>query len=448
MSRQTIFVFFLGLLFCTTGCCDKGENRVDIALEGPWILYQTHLDDGRGNKTPVLIAIAPMDATQEGLPDSHHHHSPQLSTGDGFYIWNSYLDTTRIFCVAFGPQCVSTGPDSLRNEHDGYPQSKLLKLNYSGKGTATWDWISSVYKNKGMALILPMPDSFSDDGVWHMRFRADGNQKWGQDEERSIGVHLHYAHGPGDFTLRACKTAPPSPPALVDCNTDVGDQKHPKPTTLTNSGTLRIQMRAPDNDDPCDPHALYAWGKVFNVLGDSFGAGYNEIDPAESVNSNGAITWVSEDAANCKPMPTDREAMPAEKTSSLTIKADTFESLGTAIGQIVKYCTDDPENCHASDSNHQQELESMKALQQELATLDPFFPRISQLMRVGALSHSSFALVTSLQTQAKVTARLKARNNEATLPDFDLVLRGLGDLDNNPDTKNGADCRAAVVSAQ
>lgn len=444
MSRLAIFVLFLGLIFSTTSCCDKGANRVDIALDGPWIIYQTHLDDGHGNKKPVLIAIAPMNATEEeqqGVAINRlHHHSPQLSTGDGFYIKESNLTTTRIFCVSFGPQCVPDGPDHLNN--DSYPQSNLLQLHYSGKGS--WDWASSIFQNDGMALILPMPDSFSNDGVWHIRFLGQKET----DGLRSIGLQLHYLHGAANFTVNPCKVTPPTqstpavPPVLSDCHDDPSGQNPPQLKTLTNTGTLRIQMRAPDETDNCDRHARFGWEQTFKILGDDFGSGYKEIDPAEMVRSDGTIKWAGEDPS-CA-LQGDMKMMPVAQRLQPTT-AETFVNLGNVIDNLIStYCSDSANKAACGEK----ELQPLKDLRQELKTLNPFFPRISQMMRVGTLSNSSMALVTSFQTQAKATARLKFRNEEESLPDVDLILAALRHFVDDPDTKNGADCRAAVVSAQ
>jgi hypothetical protein len=446
MNRPTIVVFILGLLFCTSGCCDKGKNRLDIALEGPWILHQTQLDDGHGNKIPVLVAIAPVDATAEDQPgmsiDPLHHHSPQLSTGDGFYIKEKYLKNARIFCVFFGTQCAPKGPDSLMN--DSYPESKLLRLNHTGQGT--WDWVTRTYGNNGVALILPMPDSFSDDGVWHIRFPGKGEM----DGQRSIGIHLHYSHGPTDFTLRACNTTPPTPPTIADCNNKVAGAHDSEPTQLTNSGTLRIQMRAPDNTDPCDPHARYAWTEAFALLGSEFDSGYGKIDLAERIDANGVVEWGSDDyrctSGGMKAMSGENPSLASNKVDKdpNSVDNDPYNTLSGKIQTLITQLeTSD------KDPAHKEGWASLEALKSELSTLNPSFPRISQLMLVGALSNSSTDLIRSLQVQAKATARMKSLSNGETLPEtLDAVLAGLVLLDNDPDTKNGADCRAAVVSAQ
>src|SRR5271157_1681167 len=193
MNRLMIFACILLLLCGATGCCKKGSNRLDIALEGPWILYEDSQFDDHGKKVPALIAIAPIGATVESLkPDDYaHHHSPQLSTGDGFYIQKPFLKKAHIFCLTFDGKCAPEGPESLSS--DSYPPSRLLKLTRIS-GSGAWDWVTA--SKMQAVLILPMPDSFSNDGTWNMRFGPKG------DETHSIGLHLHYANGPEKFSLQ------------------------------------------------------------------------------------------------------------------------------------------------------------------------------------------------------------------------------------------------------
>src|SRR5690349_2643599 len=63
--------------------------HLDVALEGPWILYEEqHFKDKDKHDVAVLIAIAPTGATASTIThrDKIHHHIPQMSTGDGYYV--------------------------------------------------------------------------------------------------------------------------------------------------------------------------------------------------------------------------------------------------------------------------------------------------------------------------------------------------------------------------
>src|SRR5262245_24603146 len=107
MKRYAAVICLILGLCCTIGCCKKGTNRLDVVLEGPWIVYQYTQFDSQGTKVPVLVAIAPISATSHPMApgDIFHHHSPQLSTGDGFYIKPDYLKKAHIFCLLFDDKC-------------------------------------------------------------------------------------------------------------------------------------------------------------------------------------------------------------------------------------------------------------------------------------------------------------------------------------------------------
>ena len=129
MNRTAIVVCLAASLCCTLGCCDKGKNRLDVTLEGPWILYQdTQFDSDRG-RVSVLIAIAPTGAVAEKMAkgDSDHHHLPQLSTGDGYYI-----PKPDIYCLTFDDTRALKGRDVLTTDH--YPDTSLLTVPYHGAG--------------------------------------------------------------------------------------------------------------------------------------------------------------------------------------------------------------------------------------------------------------------------------------------------------------------------
>ena len=98
-TRPTIVTILAALLSCLSAGCAKStpKNRLDIVLEGPWILYQDLQFDNRGKKIPVLVAIAPngVSATavhkhgKDGVAEANsahshaddgdqlHHHLPQ-----------------------------------------------------------------------------------------------------------------------------------------------------------------------------------------------------------------------------------------------------------------------------------------------------------------------------------------------------------------------------------
>src|ERR1700735_4173935 len=180
------------LLCCTTATF--GQTRLDIALEGPWILYE---DQNLFAGVTVLVALAP------GVPEQtkpHVFHRPTVATGDGYGIPGS-----GVYCLIFDKRCGRKGPPRLVS--DGYPATMPLSVKVTTP--AKWNWASTNQKKSGTALILPMPDSYSNNGAWPMRFgmRFDstGNKYVEVGGPRhSIGIQLHYSVGPTVLDLVSC----------------------------------------------------------------------------------------------------------------------------------------------------------------------------------------------------------------------------------------------------
>ena len=221
MNRLLICVCLVLSVCHLAGCCRAGNNHLDIILEGPWILYQDNQFDSQGKKIPVLVAIAPLAATVTSLnpQDKLHHHSPQMSTGDGFYVAKDFMKANHIFCVTFDSRCARPGPAALTT--DGYPGSHLLTLPLSG-AAGSWDWVAA--STNQLALILPMPDSYSNDGLWHMHFTSSA------DEIHSIGLHLHYSDGPQKVALLGCSQNPA--PAVGTCDKSILDSNQSDASAL------------------------------------------------------------------------------------------------------------------------------------------------------------------------------------------------------------------------
>jgi hypothetical protein len=427
MNRLMIATCLAALLCCATGCCDKGKNRLDITLEGPWILFQDTQFDNNGEKIPVLIAIAPINATTDQLAsnDYIHHHSPQLSTGDGFYLSKAYLNEAHIYCLAFNDRCAPKGSQALSRD-PYYPSSRLLTLSQA-RGSGTWDWINA--SKKQAALILPMPDSYSNDGVWNVRFSSNG------DEPHSIGLHLHYAHGPNTFVLQSCDDN--QRPSVSACKKPVAD-------ALTNNGTLRIQMRAPDNEDVCDWHVRNAWEETVKILGPSFGDDHAHIEPAQKLNPDGTGVYGIVPCTKSDPhshYPYDELAnspgalhvqpQQSEVQYSNQLLTDVFlHNFDASIQTII-------EQAKLQTSPERTALEALKS---ETTSLNPRFPRISQMRLISGLVRDSSDLIDRLEGQFG--------NNRVLLDAIKDVKEKGKSIRDNPDTKNGADCRAPVVLVQ
>ena len=268
-ARLTTTVFFAASLCCLLAGCAKPcpKNRLDITLAGPWLLYQDFQFDAWGKKVPVLIAIAPKgagaattdmgDKDKEDHHDSQYHHLPQISAGDGYYIQDA-----GVYCLYFDDKCAPKGPNSLRSA--GYFQVATLPAAFHGEnGKTIWDLIDPT---KVVAVILPMPDSYSNAGVWKARFGTSLDTiRSGHSSEReiSIGLQLHYANGPTEFYLRRCDV----PATAENCRHKLNNINH---TNLKNTGTLEVLMRAPDNISACDPHVRYAYKMVLDLLGPGY----------------------------------------------------------------------------------------------------------------------------------------------------------------------------------
>src|ERR1700685_3802073 len=84
-TRAMVATCLAGILCCASGC-KEAKNRLDIILEGPWILYQDKQFNDNGGKFPVLVAIAPAMGAITGADDQVHYHVPQITTGDGYFI--------------------------------------------------------------------------------------------------------------------------------------------------------------------------------------------------------------------------------------------------------------------------------------------------------------------------------------------------------------------------
>src|ERR1700677_390774 len=181
MNRLSALAFTL-LVAIFAVACAKNTNHMDITMEGPWILHQARVTNERGRIVSVLIAIAPITATADTLNgEVKYHHLPQISAGDGFYIHKEFLTTAHIFCLTFDTHCAPKRADSPTT--DGYPDFQFLTMNLPPG--SSWNWVDA--SQNQAAFILPMPDSWSADGIWHEAFGPSWNQATG-DYPFPIGV--------------------------------------------------------------------------------------------------------------------------------------------------------------------------------------------------------------------------------------------------------------------
>jgi hypothetical protein len=461
-SRLMITTCFAALLCCTGLGCSK--NRLDITLEGPWVLYQDHQFDKNGHKVSVLIAIAPASVHTPSVnatdpPDELHHDPPRISTGDGYPI-----TVPGIYCLTFDGECARKGPSELR--HDGYSAPVLLTAKFPppSDGSTIWDWSSA--SNGHTAVILPMPDSYSNGGVWFMHFARVFGQGYADvsGPEHSIGLRLHYDKGPNTFNILRCD----GKPTVANCNKNPTDVPH---TELDNIGTLSISMKAPATMDGCDKHVRYAYPQMLKLidsrdllLGKNVNQDIAYIDtaagpPSSSNEYDPRCLSNTEDPQNPQYVggtPAGSRlaiGMDSMTSQTCTQRAGRPQSLGSEIDCTVNELAGLPYN-------------DVKDLAADIAAaskdMDPYFPRISQLSRVEQLLTGSQALLEALDTASKTESEKKgahvktnatasARRSETASTDSSPLQRARVDVNRLVDTnpiKNGNDCLSPAVVVQ
>jgi hypothetical protein len=208
-------------------------QRLDIALEGPWIFSVDSVVNSKAQSVTVLIATAPV------VPG---HFPATFSTGDGVSVGPG------VYCVGFDNQCAPQGAKSPDWAHS---------LLVQAKKPAGWDW---AHLNGAYVFILPIPNSFSNDGVYPMTLRPSFPKPAATKPEwHSIGIQLHYDSGPSTLNLYSC--LPLISHNLQKCATSL--------SSPDNSGTLRISIKTPEylgDQDKCDYHVRRAYNKMLLLV--------------------------------------------------------------------------------------------------------------------------------------------------------------------------------------
>jgi hypothetical protein len=438
-------------IYCSSGLA-FGQVNSEIVLDGPWVLYtEPAFPKNAGTTVAVLIAIAPAGDNTVGTKS---FHLPRISNGDGYYIVNN-----GIYCLTFDGECAPKGKSTLVN--DSYPPSTILPVPVKAPaGGKSWDWASRVTSGSyGLPtiLILPMPDSFSDDGVWFMRFgpafSPDGTGYDKNPSAHSIGIHLHYTNGPKhNFDLLGCATT--AAPTAANCNVMfTGSKLHV--TQLPNIGVLRVEMKAPDVVDACDFHVRRAYPAMLNLAGDPTShTGIAYIDPAYDTDASGTAKF-DDGTVGClknDPQNPDQPFMGAEHASGAMLS---FPVLTRLVGNL---------NSDSLSAKSKKYLLSQE-ITAVVTSLDQNFPRISQLTYLQQLllesSRRADILIAEFESQVTASwldkqisqeldsARLQQKNNTSNVDqDPDLVKRIRSDENataaSNP-AKDAKDCRAALM---
>lgn len=441
------------------------EAQTEIAIQGPWIIYKDNqFTDDKGNVIPVLVAIAPTGAidpkdvgsSAHYKPDGMHHRPPQLSTGDGYYITEQ-----NIYCLAFadGPtdplKCVPKAPSPTSSKYSP------IQIQHNG---ARWNWWNVVNGLNGhraqTALILPMPDSITNDGTWPVMFASSfdekgTNYKYDTTPKHSTGLILHYQNAPQQFGLVMCTPAPGTGHqyfGVGDCTQAATTDTTHTDTHLENSGTLRIQMKAPYNVDGCDIHARMGHRQMASLLSDFVGA-HAFIEPAYYKSANvGTVGFEDESNHPCftrerkklgTNLPTNHaeedtqiaHTKAASQAESFLPTQDTLKALVNAFDKFNQdFSTETGINLLSTKSMRRDTDkydssdfvladQSVTEAEAIMNSYNPKFPRISQITRIATLLETangaigSFSKHNALQLHlgllhelVKLLSQLKAYN--------------------------------------
>lgn len=439
--------FLMGFAcFLTLLSCAHAANKFDITLEGPWLLYPYKLPASSASgaaTTTVLIAVAPLtDATGT-------FHRPIVSAGDGYII-----PREGIFCLTFTESAAGGSTDTCAPQAgstltlaNGYPSTGLLNLQFRPVkvGQTYWDLISVKGLHPLYALVLPMPNSYSTDGAWNIEFaeawhldETGYGQEGNGDKPYSIGVHLYYNTGPTRFNLKECTTSLDVQHCNGSVNVDGRDH-----TTIRNTGTLRIFMKAPEPSDACDYHVRKIYHPMLRLLdGTDFvppaatppttttpnvNQEFGYIDPARSVDDSGHGYYHDSISPNCyknDPQQNDSVQNATISTSSMSMKS--------AAGQAEALPT---ESTLSTELQSAQNLvnslgltdDQKKYFNEESAYLEKTgaFPRLSELSSIAEFLNSAAAIASDLNKRD--------------------VAGALQKIATDVEGKNGADCRAPIV---
>jgi hypothetical protein len=280
MRKTVMLALSVWLVLLFFGTPAFAQLRLDVDIEGPWILY---LDPGfknqAGTATTVLVAIAPQVVG---------HNYPIFSAGTGGVV--SHLG---IYCVGFDGGCTPNNLAALSWDSYAKPAPELIAK------PGSWDW--TTLSSSAYVFILPVPNSYSSDGLYGITIQSTfpkiGTPATTTESGlRSIGIKLHYDKGPTKLSLFGCVGTP----SVQNCGI-------PKGLDQDNSGTLRMQIRSMENPTAtpdCDYHAHRAYHKMLML-----------VDPQLTVNDQKAYINVPtyDSCSQCDPqqdlIPSDCSSM-------------------------------------------------------------------------------------------------------------------------------------------
>lgn len=425
MKHRVFITACLVILLGNLASTVAQENRYDLSLEGPWILYV----DRNLAAWPVLIAIAPNTHSVTNW----QHDPPLVSSGDAYLLGdfnNQNQQVGHIYCLMLDSTCAPQGTKVLQF-HD-YPDFvQLLPVQKQPK----WSWVNTTIQQNATAFILPMPDSYSSDGVWPMRFaeKFDLNHTgYGRNESHMIGIQLHYSSGPVYFDLDLCDGG-----ILGKCQ-PVSSVEIGHHTLLANNGTLRIYMKGPVIDWACDPHVRRIYPRMLDIVGQNANPKVKVIDPAHLVKDDGTGAY--------------DEDFPVDINNKPTYQCLAHDS---QIGEQqcdATHCDDAPIPMTGKPpSSYSSWLGNLRDLRDAIAPLDDdqkksyylgniadaskdlAFPRISQIDSIEILIAKSYEKLKKVDAKGVFE---KAFTSEKKL------------IDSGAPTKSGNDCKAPLMLVQ
>jgi hypothetical protein len=223
------------------------QERFDIAMEGPWILYhekQFQLTVGTTTTSyDALIAVA---------PEVPGHYPLVFSSGNGLTY------DPGIYCVGFDQACMSSLIEVTPAPNDPYVPPQFVPIKQG-----SWDWKNLPAAPAAYVLIIPWPNSLSSDGQYDYSlmssFPGSTATHLPTPQHTAIGVQLHYDVRPGtltNFNLSACTKLS----TAYNCDT---------PQAQANSDTLRISIKSPDDlpgQMQCDHHVHRAYHYMTKLI--------------------------------------------------------------------------------------------------------------------------------------------------------------------------------------
>jgi hypothetical protein len=423
---------FIAVLLCVASPFVAAQTQLNITLEGPWILYT----DTTLAKKPVLVVISAAGDVTKNKDDPKYFHTIQVTAGDGYPV-----ESPAVYCLTFDDVCGRAGADKLTT--DGYP-NKVQPLPVNAPGS--WNWQSLSNSQNAIAFILPMPDFYNTDGTWYMRFGKvfdhTGKQykPYNGMERYSVGVQLHYDNGPGGFILQECNL----PVNLGACKNILG-------TDMDNTGTLSITMKSPHNNNACDPHVRHTYPKTLALLGAQTNPEIAVIDPAKGYANGKGMYDQDKDKYRC--LDKDDDQGGTTTGSLMSDNMSSWRSQLRSIQQFIAKFEAKPESYDPRLGDEDLYLNQIKAAIDQLKLDEGYYPRFSQLTLIETLVNLSEARAEVLLRRKESDSRGTKAAPAARTADASITLQQLDDfekafLNSDPPTKNGNDCKAAIMVVQ